>query len=74
MNTATQTTQKNSSFQWMLALGVVMCDVDWLESMSGSVELHLLGNRERVERIWTTAIAGMLKSDTPVAHLAQALN
>lgn len=72
MNT-TLTTLKNSSFQWMLALGVSPGDVDWLESMSGSVELHLLGNRERVERIWTTAIAGMLKSDSPVAHLAQAL-
>ena len=58
----------------MIALGVSLVDVDWLESMSGSVELHLLGNRERVERIWTTAIAGMLKSDTPVVHLAQALN
>jgi hypothetical protein len=74
MNAATLTTLKNSSFQWMIALGVSLVDVDWLESMSGSVELHLLGNRERVERIWTTAIAGMLKSDTPVAHLAQALN
>ncbi|CAN7645251.1 hypothetical protein [Massilia sp. LjRoot122] len=73
MNT-TLTTLKNSSFQWMLALGVPPGDVNWLESMSGSVELHLLGNRERVERIWTTAIAGMLKSDSPVAHLAQALN
>jgi len=57
----------------MLALGVTSVDVDWLESLSGSVELHLLGNRERVERIWTTAIAGMLNSASPVAHLAQAL-
>jgi hypothetical protein len=71
---ATLTTLKNSSFQWMLAHGVNAVDVDWLESMSGSVELHLIGNRERVERMWTTAIAGMLKSDSPVAHLAQALN
>jgi len=74
MNSATLTTLKNSSFQWMIALGVLKADVDWLESMSGSVELHLIGNRERVERMWTTAIAGMLKSDSPVAHLAQALN
>lgn len=74
MNTALTTLNNSSSFQWMLALGVPPADVDWLESMSGSVELHLLGNRERVERIWTTAIAGMLKSESPVAHLAQALN
>lgn len=73
MNAPTVTTLKNSPFQWMLALGVTPVDVDWLESMSGSVELHLLGNRERVERIWTTAIAGMLKSESPVSHLAQAL-
>jgi hypothetical protein len=70
---ATLTTLKNSSFAWMLALGVAQADVDWLESMSGSVELHLIGNRERVERIWTTAIAGMLKSESPATHLAQAL-
>ncbi|UTY55847.1 hypothetical protein [Massilia sp. erpn] len=73
MNAVTPAALKNTSFQWMLALDVTQDDVNWLEGMSGSIELHLLGNRERVERIWTTAITGILKSDSPEAHLAHAL-
>lgn len=61
------------SLQWMIEMGVSQGDVLWLELLSGSVELHMPGNRDRVERIWKTAISAMLKSESPISHLAQAL-
>lgn len=38
--------------QWMINVGVNQTDVDWLERMDGSDDLHMLGNRERIERIY----------------------
>lgn len=72
--TTTPTTATNTSFTWMLALGVSQMDVTWLENMSGSVELHMPGNRDRVECIWKKAIGLMLNSASPATHLAQAMN
>lgn len=73
MNTSSAA-QKNTSFQWMTNVGVDVADVTWIESMSGSIELHMPGNRERLETIYTTALARMLASDQPHLHLLHTLN
>lgn len=73
MNTSS-TVSKISSFQWMTNVGVDDADVTWLERMSGSIELHMPGNRERIAHIYTIAIARMLASDTPHLHLLHTLN
>jgi hypothetical protein len=68
--TAAATTE---SFEWMLVLGIDWADVIWLETLCGTVELHLPGNIERVDRIWKKAITAILTSSSPARHLAQAL-
>lgn len=73
MNT-TLTAPAQTSFHWMLELGVSAIDVTWLEQMSGSVELHMPGNRDRVEYIWKKAIGLMLDSASTAVHLAHAMN
>lgn len=60
--------------QWMINVGVSRADVHWLERMDGSVDLHMPGNRERIERIYTEAYALILKSSTPELYLKQSLN
>lgn len=70
MNTSTAPNQ----LQWMLNVGVNQTDVRWLESMGGSIELHMPGNRERIERIYTDAYARILASSTPELYVKQALN
>lgn len=67
---ATPTTPSN---KWMLALGVDAADVAFLDHMSDPVEMHMSGNRERVERIWTAAMERLRNSASPAAHLAKAL-
>ncbi|SIR88085.1 hypothetical protein SAMN05880566_13315 [Janthinobacterium sp. TND4EL3] len=60
--------------QWMINVGVNQTDVDWLERMDGSDDLHMLGNRERIERIYTDAYSRILKSSTPELYVKQTLN
>lgn len=60
--------------QWMINVGVNQTDVDWLERMDGSDDLHMLGNRERIERIYTDAYSRILKSSTPDLYVKQTLN
>lgn len=62
------------SFQWMIPVGVDASDVEWLERMHGSKELHQPEAASRVERIYTVAMAGVLASDAPERHLMMALN
>lgn len=62
------------SFQWMTLAGVAPSDVEWLESMDGSKELHAPEAASRVERIYKTALGGVLSSDSPGALLLRALN
>lgn len=60
--------------QWMINVGVNQTDVDWLERMDGSDDLHMPGNRERIERIYTDAYSRILKSSTPELYVKQTLN
>lgn len=60
--------------QWMINVGVNQADVDWLERMDGSDDLHMPGNRERIERIYTDAYSRILKSCTPELYVKQTLN
>lgn len=60
--------------QWMINVGVNQADVDWLKRMDGSDDLHMLGNRERIERIYTDAYSRILKSSTPELYVKQTLN
>ncbi|WP_058048801.1 hypothetical protein [Janthinobacterium sp. Ant5-2-1] len=60
--------------QWMINVGVNQADVDWLERMDGSDDLHMPGNRERIERIYTDAYSRILKSSTPDLYVKQTLN
>lgn len=60
--------------QWMINVGVNQADVDWLERMDGSDDLHMPGNRERIERIYTDAYSRILKSSTPALYVKQTLN
>lgn len=70
MNTATAPNQ----LQWMLNVGVDQADVRWLERMGGSIELHMPGNRERIERIYTDAYSRILESGSPELYVKQTLN
>lgn len=70
MNTITASNQ----LQWMLNVGVNQADVRWLESMSGSIEMHMPGNRERIEQIYVDAYSRILASDTPELYVKQTLN
>jgi hypothetical protein len=70
MNTSTAPKQ----FQWMLNVGVDQADVSWLVSMGASIELHMPGNRERIERIYTDAYSRILGSSTPELYVKQTLN
>ena len=60
--------------QWMINVGVNQADVDWLERMDGSDDIHMPGNRERIERIYTDAYSRILKSSTPDLYVKQTLN
>lgn len=73
MNTAL-TAGTKKSLQWMKRVGVDDADVEWLESMEGSIELHMPGNRDRVEHIYTSAITKILASEKPELHIIQTLN
>lgn len=64
----------SNQLQWMLNVGVDQADVRWLESMAGSIELHMPGNRERIERIYVYAYSRILESDTPALYVKQTLN
>lgn len=54
------------SLQWMIQVGVDQEDVEWLALMNGSLELHTAPCRARVERIYTTAMMGVLESPSPM--------
>lgn len=64
----------NTSFQWMINANVNASDLEWLKRMEGSVELHATNNRERVQRIYTDAVAGLLSKAPTVADLIKSLN
>lgn len=63
-----------NSFQWMILAGVDPKDVEWLERMNGSKELHLPEAKERVENIYKVAMDGMLSSAAPASILMLSLN
>lgn len=71
MSTMTASNQK--SFQWMLDMGVDPDDVNWLESHTGSTELHSPEAALRVQKMYCKALTGIVLSDTPVQYLAQTL-
>lgn len=70
MNTSTAPNQ----LQWMITVGVDQDDVSWLESMYGSPELHMPGNRARIERIFVDAYSRILESSAPELYVMQTLN
>lgn len=73
MNTALAARTKKS-LQWMKRVGVDEVDVDWLERMEGSIELHMPGNRDRAEHIYKSAITRILASEKPELHIIHTLN
>jgi hypothetical protein len=62
------------SFQWMIHAGVSVSDVNWLEGMNGSQELHLPVYQKRVENIFKVAVDGVLSSEKPAEVLMLSLN
>jgi hypothetical protein len=58
----------------MINVGVSQADVSWLARMGTSIELHMPGNRERIERIYTEAYSRILESSTPELYVKQTLN
>jgi len=54
-------------YAWMISAGVGEDDVEWLLQRQGSMELHASENRQRVERIYSDAMARVLNSTSPVA-------
>jgi hypothetical protein len=64
----------SNQLQWMITVGVNQADVRWLESMHGSPELHMPGNRARIERIFVDAYSRILESETPELYVKQTLN
>lgn len=73
-NTMQNVPTPNTSFQWMINANVNASDLEWLKRMEGSVELHATNNRERVQRIYTDAVAGLLSKAPTVADLIKSLN
>lgn len=70
MNTPTAPNQ----LQWMISVGIEIVDVRWLEGMEGLIDLHMPGNRARIERIYTEAYSRILESSTPELYVRQTLN
>jgi len=66
--------ETKTSFQWMSKAGVTATDLEWLERMEGSVELHAPEHSERVERIFTAAASGLLSRVPAVADIINKLN
>jgi hypothetical protein len=66
--------ESRTSFQWMNKAGVAASDLEWLERLEGSVELHAAQHSERVERIFTAAAAGLLSRVPAVADIINKLN
>jgi hypothetical protein len=64
---------KNQSFQWMSRVGINAADVNWLEVMNGSPELHLPGNRDRVAHIYQSAFGALLASPRPAQRIIELL-
>lgn len=63
-----------TSFRWMNKAGVDASDLEWLQRMEGSVELHAPQHSERVQRIYTAAATGLLSRVPAVADIINALN
>lgn len=58
-------TTVQQSLQWMINLGVEKGEVEWLEGMQGSLDLHLPVHRTRVEQIYSAAISRWMESPAP---------
>ena len=64
----------SKSLLWMIHAGVDVSDVEWLERMAGSVELHLPSARARVEHIYKLALDGILSTPSPAMFIRTKLN
>lgn len=63
---------QKASFQWMTLVGIQSDDVQWMECMHGSLELHLSANSERIEQIYVKALSSLLQSPDRVNIMNQA--
>lgn len=68
----TNFTVQKTSFQWMTLVGIQSDDVQWMECMHGSLDLHLKANSERIEQIYVKALSSLLQSPDRVDIMNQA--